>query len=207
MNLSRSVNPVLEVEGDRRRILPSRARAKGLEVVVSQDGTGPVSWSVSYALARAEDLVEGAWAPRTLDQLHTLNLRGAYRFGASWQLSGTWSYHTGWPFTEQLLDVEVGLNESGSEQVDVIRRGLGDYNAGRLPPYHRFDVRVTRTFDLSRSRLDVYLDVFNAYNPYEPAWLPQAPARLRRPLHGIPLDRRGAASDPAHARTPLGVLK
>jgi hypothetical protein len=164
VNLSRSVNPVLEVESDRRRIVPSRARSRGLELVLSQDGTGPGSWSVSYGLARAEDRVDGAWAPRTLDQLHTLNLRGAYRFGGSWQLSGTWSYHTGWPFTEQLLDVEVGLNEDGSEQVDVIRRGFGDYNDGRLPAYHRLDVRVTRSFDLRRSRLEVYLDVFNAYN-------------------------------------------
>jgi hypothetical protein len=164
VNLSRSVNPVLEVESDRRRIIPTEARARGLELIVAHDGSGVATWSASYALARAEDLVDGRWAPRTLDQLHTLNLRGAVRFGGSWQLSGAWSYHTGWPFTEQYLDLEVGLSEDGAEQVEVIRRGFGPYNADRLPSYHRLDLRLTRAWELGSSRLEVFLDVFNAYD-------------------------------------------
>lgn len=164
VNLSRAVNPIMEVESDRARLDPAEARAKGLEFVLAKDGTGAADWSASYALSKAEDLINGEWSPRTLDQLHTLNLRGAYRFGGHWQISGTWSYHTGWPYTEQFLDVEVGLSEDGSEVIDVQRRGFGPYNANRLPSYHRLDVRITRDFDFDRSRLQLFLDVFNAYN-------------------------------------------
>ena len=164
VNLSREVNPIMEVEGDRRRLDPSESRAKGLELILARDGQGPFSWSASYALARSEDRIEGDWVPRTLDQRHTLNLRGAWSLGPDWQISSSWSYHTGWPFTEQFLDLELGLSEDGTEEINVIRRGFGAINAGRLPSYHRLDLRFTRAFTLDRSRLEVFLDVFNAYN-------------------------------------------
>jgi hypothetical protein len=131
---------------------------------VSSDDTGAFSWAGSYALAWAEDRVDGVWAPRTLDQRHTVTLQGACRLGGAWQFSGVWHYHTGWPFTEQVLDVQVGTGPDGGQTLDVIRRGFGTYNGERLPPYHRLDVRVTRNFDFQSSRLEVFLDVFNAYD-------------------------------------------
>ncbi len=164
VNLSRQVNPVPEVEGDRRRIAPDEARARGVEVIVARDDIGPLSWAASYALSVAEDRVDGRWAPRTLDQRHTLTVQGAWRIGRSWQVSGLWHYHTGWPFTGQTLDVRLTDPGDGGQQVEILQRGFEAYNAERLPPYHRLDVRVTRNFELRRSRLEVFLDVFNAYN-------------------------------------------
>jgi len=163
VNLSREVNPIPEVESDRRRIAPDEARTKGLEFIVSRDAVGAFSWAGSYALAKAEDRIAGVWVPRTLDQRHTVNLQGAWRFTGAWQLSGSWQYHTGWPFTEQELDLVLLPGDQG-QQVEVRTRGFGPYNARRLPAYHRLDLRLTRGFDFRRSRLELYLDVFNAYN-------------------------------------------
>ena len=171
VNLSREVNPLFEVEADRFRVAPEESRARGLEAVLSRDGssfgtTGLVasSWSVSYALSRAEDLVDGRWAPRTLDQTHALNIRWGVPLGDDWQLSGSWQYHTGWPFTEQMLDLSVVDSEDGSQEVQLLRRGFGPVNAERLPAYHRLDLRTTRAFRFDRSTLEVYLDVFNVYD-------------------------------------------
>lgn len=163
VNLARAVNPILEVESDRTAIVADEARARGIELIVANDGSRG-SFSASYALASTENLVDGRWAPRTLDQRHTLNLRGAVRLGGAWQLSGSWQYHTGWPFTRQILDIEATLSEDGTEEVSILRRGFGPLNAERLPAYHRLDLRLTRAFELQRSHLEVYLDVFNAYN-------------------------------------------
>ncbi|MEQ8329696.1 MAG: TonB-dependent receptor [Longimicrobiales bacterium] len=162
VNLSREVNPLSEVESDRRRIEADESRARGVELLATWDGVGPVSWSAGYALAETENLIDGVWFPRTLDQRHTVNLHGAYRFG-DWQFSGSWQYHTGWPFTEQILDVAVRENDHGNE-VNVVRRAFGPLNGERLPAYHRLDLRLTRTVTLARSRLELFLDVFNAYN-------------------------------------------
>jgi len=164
VNLSREVNPILEVESDRHLVDAERSRLRGVEWVVSKDGTGSLSWDASYALAWAEDFLDGRWAPRTLDQRHTVNVRGAWRAGPGWQLSGSWQFHTGWPFTEQTLDMVVTQTADDDQTVEVLDRGFGPYNAERLPAYHRLDVRITRAFDLRRSRLEVFLDVFNLYN-------------------------------------------
>ena len=44
------------------------------------------------------------------------------------------------------------------------RYDFGSMNSTRLPVYHRLDLRITRRFDVGRGVLDVYLDLFNAYN-------------------------------------------
>jgi hypothetical protein len=45
-----------------------------------------------------------------------------------------------------------------------VRREFGPLNARRLPAYHRLDVRVTRAFEVRGSRLELFADLFNAYD-------------------------------------------
>jgi hypothetical protein len=163
VNLSREIDPVMEVAGDRTRIDPSQGRAMGLELLLDRDRPQGLSWTTSYALARAEQRVAGRWAPQTYDQLHTLNLRGSYRTDR-WQLSASWHYHTGWPVTEQFLDATVSEGPDGEIDAFIVKRGFGALNAQRLPAYHRLDVRATRRFRVGGGELEVYLDVFNLYN-------------------------------------------
>lgn len=163
VNLSREINPVMEVSGDRTRIDPTRGRALGLELLLDRDRPRGMSWSTSYAWARAEQEVDGRWAPQTHDQLHTLNVHGSYRTD-TWQLSASWHYHTGWPVTRQYLDATVSQGPDGEIDAYVVTRGFGALNAERLPAYHRLDVRATRRFRMGRSALEIYLDVFNLYD-------------------------------------------
>ena len=164
VSLSREVTALPEVESDRTAIVGDRARAHGLELMVGREHTGPVSWWASYALAWSERRVDGRWRPRTLDQRHTLNLGGAWRMGPDWQLSASWHYHTGWPFTDQTLRVRVAEDPDVGDDVEVLEWTFGALNGLRLPSYHRLDLRLTRAFEMSGSRLEVFLDVFNAYN-------------------------------------------
>jgi hypothetical protein len=163
LNLSREINAFLELQTDRVRIDPSRGRGRGLEFLLSLNGSGPLSWSGSYVLAEAEQEVEEAWSPRTLDQRHTLNFRAAYRLGRKWQISGAYQYHTGWPVTEQYAEAEV-VGEENPSTPFLVRRYFGPLNGIRLPAYKRLDLRVTRDVQLQDSRIELFLDIFNVLN-------------------------------------------
>jgi hypothetical protein len=163
LNLSREINAFLELQTDRIRIDPDRGRGRGLEFLLSWNGSGPLAWSGSYILAEAEQEVEGLWVPRTLDQRHTLNFRAAYRLGRKWQISGAYQYHTGWPVTEQYARPEAVGGENPSTPF-LVRRYFGPLNQVRLPAYKRLDLRVTRDVELEDSRIELFLDIFNVLN-------------------------------------------
>ena len=60
-------NPVVifpEIEPDRIGVAPESARARGVELTLSSDRGRALTWWVAYALARAEDRVDGGMVPR-----------------------------------------------------------------------------------------------------------------------------------------------
>ena len=159
LNADRQIDAFPETEGDRIRIDPARGKAQGFEFLLSRDEGRRWAWSASYVLADAEDEIDGAWVPRTLDQRHTIGLNVAYRPNNIWHLTWGWQYHTGWPATASTFAIDSLAD--GSLR---LRRDLGPYNALRLPAYHRMDFRVTRNFSVGRGVLQAYLDIFNVYN-------------------------------------------
>ena len=173
LNVLREIIPFPEAGNDRVRFLPERGRATGLELLFSGPLGSRSDWSASYVLARAEDRLEGRWIPRTLDQRHTLNARWHYKPNSAWEFSAGWQYHTGWPSTPMEFQVDtlgVGVEGPWRSCTDGVRVGMlvnerpGEINSRRLPPYHRMDLRATRTFQVGRGTLSAFLDVFNVYN-------------------------------------------
>jgi outer membrane cobalamin receptor len=160
----RSLEPQYETvpeEGpdDRVRIAPTRSHARGIELFAKRDVGGRFAWFASYALAVAEDELDGEWVPRPYDQRHTLRLEFAYRPNPLWALSWAWQYHSPWPGTAQQYSLDtLAMGYLYWE------RSFGPINGERLPAYHRFDFRVSRDFPMGRGRLSVYLDVFNLYD-------------------------------------------
>ena len=148
-----------EIGPDRRLIAPSGGVARGVELLLRRErGTG-ISWSASYALARAVDRVDGRWMPRPLDQRHTFTTDLTYRPSGAWTMGASWVAHTGWPTTAFTTRVDTLRGA-----VIFTERTYGQRNADRLRPYHRLDARVTRRFDVGGGRLSFFADVFNAYN-------------------------------------------
>lgn len=200
VNLSREVNPLPELSADRRRVDPTRSRARGLELLLTGRDGGPFAWSLSYVLAKAEDEIGGVWVPRTLDQRHTLNLMAEYRGWLGWRLSGLFQYHSGWPVTDQRFDVAVTPDVDGrGNRVTLVRREFGPMNAQHLPSYQRLDLRFTRAFDLRRGRLELFLDVFNVFDR---ANLKGYEYSLRMNAAGDRLTARREDGDPQLPRLP-----
>ena len=164
LNVGREIWPFPEVGLDRVRFLPEEGRARGLELLLSGPLGARSQWTATYVLAKAEDRVGNDWIVRTLDQRHTTSLRWHFEPNEKWQLSASWQYHTGWPTTPLEFQVDTIPNAGPDERQVLIGKRPGAINSRRLPAYHRMDLRATRTFDIGRGRLSVFLDVFNLYN-------------------------------------------
>jgi hypothetical protein len=174
--------PFFEGELDRVRVEPEASRAQGAELLLRGLAGPKVDWWLSYALARAEDRLEGRWTPRQIDQRHTLNVDVTARLGRAWSLNLAWRFHTGRPTTAVTVELvpiahpPEGPDDEEPEDPDdpealtgathelAARPRLGALQGERLPPYHRLDLRLSRDYELSRGRLTVYADVQNLYD-------------------------------------------
>ncbi|MFH1763714.1 MAG: carboxypeptidase regulatory-like domain-containing protein, partial [Gemmatimonadota bacterium] len=165
MNLWREILPFPELDGDRVRIDPTESRAVGMEVMVSGKGEA-FDWSGSYALSSSEALIASEWTPQYWDQTHALSLTLGWRPTPRWTVTGAWQLRSGWPFTPQIIqfDTLTVFQNGGLDSALRWREEFGALNSVRLPAYHRLDLRVTRSFAVRRGTLDVYLDLFNAYD-------------------------------------------
>ena len=114
---------------------------------------------LSYTLSRSErrDHADEAWRLFNWDQTHILTLSGGYRLGHNWNLSGTFRYVTGNPFTPVVASVY-------NANTDTYKPVYGGVNSDRSDAFHRLDVRIEKTWQIKSGSLAFYLDVQNAYN-------------------------------------------
>lgn len=155
-----SENPAFpEIETDRARMAPADGDARGIEVFVRRHGER-TDWSASYALARVADVVNGVPTSRKLDQRHTVYADVAYRPAPGWNLSAAVQVHSGWPYTPAQFTFVPLANGGGA-----VARTYTPLYGGRLPVYHRLDLRVTREVRLKDgSLLSIFADLFNVYD-------------------------------------------
>lgn len=140
-----------ETEFDRVTIAPSSARAEGVEILLRWESQGPWRAWVGYTWSQATDSIDGRRVPRSWDQKHSINAGLGWASGP-WSVTVTNSFHTGWPITRLAL-VEAA---DGS-----LQPAIGERNAARLADYNSLDLRVMRTYALTRGALDVFFEATN----------------------------------------------
>jgi hypothetical protein len=156
-NLFQPLDLFPETSEDRVAVAPSRARLRGVELLLSSDPKRSLLWSVSYTRSSAEDRIDGAYVPRSWDQPHAGKFLVGYRWGDAWLVSLAGTVHTGWPTTP--------VSAFGTGQPDgsvVVETEFGPRNSIRFPGYGRLDLKARRTFAVGRGRLSLTLDVINA---------------------------------------------
>ena len=136
-----------EAGADRLRIDPTRGRAEGIEVTARGAMGQRLGWRASYALARAEDEIGGAWVPCAWDQRHAVDFGLAWRLAEHWDIRLAGIYHSGQPTTPV-----------SGEAVDPV---VGARNSARLPDYLRFDARLGRRFVVRGTTLATFVNVTN----------------------------------------------
>ncbi len=127
---------------------------RGIELTVQRRSANKIAgwFSYAYSQTRLTDRQNGLRFTSDIDQRHTINAYGGYRFNETWNLSGEWRYGSGQPvpgFFRQL-----GQTYFLSDQ----------RNVARLPYYSRVDVRISKAFLFKKWKLTVNGEVLNLLN-------------------------------------------
>jgi outer membrane receptor for ferrienterochelin and colicin len=145
---------------DRIRLDPDRGTARGVEIYLHQDRNRQLKWWLNYSWSVFENEIAGKTMPRSMDQRHTINIDLSYHFAAQWVLNTSWHYHSGWPYTRETVNI-ISQNQDGSYNWEW---APGPIYGERFPPYHRMDIRLSRSFPTSKGRVSVFLEVRNLYD-------------------------------------------
>ncbi len=175
--------PVATV-GDSVTIFPvngATGDAYGIELLlqkVADVGRSPLYGWLSYALSWAYRQQRGVRYPFEFDRRHVVNLVMGWQISPWLELNVTWTYGTGFPWTipvgiKPRIVVERDSTGTPQPRIDtdwrgvafVVDRGdLHNFNRGRLPDYHRLDLRLTTHTRWFGKEWSFYLDVANLYN-------------------------------------------
>jgi hypothetical protein len=168
-NLFDPIESVPELQGDRIRLAPESAEAKGLELLVRHEGPR-LGLFLAWTLSRATERLEGVDFARSWDQLHAVTASVVYRPGLRTSLAATFITHTGWPYTDVVLANGTPV--------------LGPRNEVRHPTYHRLDLRASHRFPLGKGSLRAYIEVMDIYNQRNECCIDSV--RLRKPAGSQP---------------------
>jgi hypothetical protein len=145
--------------------------ATGFDVSACIDAERLYLWA-TYSLGFVKRTNEVQTYTPHYDRRHTVNLLATYALGEQreWELSGRWTYGSGFPFTQtqgvfELLDFGGNIVSDYTRENGEFSFHYGDLYKGRLPSYHRMDVGVKRKFSLgARSILTLTLSATNLYS-------------------------------------------
>ena len=158
-NLYDPLGIIPELQADRVRLDPTKARARGVEL--SADRTvGNWNWWASYTWSKVTDRIDGDDVPRSWDQRHAVQGGFGWHNDEGWDFSMAASVHSGWPATNLAL-VPDGLDEDGEPQFIAVP---GPRNADQYPTFASLDLRLSRRFDVKRGTLLAFVEVSNVLN-------------------------------------------
>jgi hypothetical protein len=87
---------------------------------------------------------------------YTFNIVGGYRPNTDWEVSIRWSYFGGRPYTP--------INLEASIQADEQILYLNQFNEEKTPDYHSLFIHYEKRYNLKRSNLIVFFEIWNTYN-------------------------------------------
>lgn len=145
--------------------------AEGIDLSLKYEMEYFYLWTAySYGfINRYDGIME--YAPH-YDRRHNVNIVGVIRFDdqKKMELSARWNFGSGFPFTQNagfypFLTFDDGMETDVATSTEELGILYDDYNAGRLPTYHRLDISLKRKFYLSETTiLEANIGATNVYN-------------------------------------------
>lgn len=128
--------------------------ARGIELLVQRKSASGLSGWISYAYGRNRytDRASGESFDGDLDQRHTLNLYGFYRWSDRVSFSAKARVGSNVPAPGYYRELD------GLVTLSSVRNEL------RMPVYSRVDLRANRTFHWSSRRLTLFAEIINVLN-------------------------------------------
>jgi TonB family protein len=153
--------------------IASRGKAYGLELLIRHPLGGNWFGWVSYSLQRSTrwttyDLYDehgaivgeaSGYIPYAYDQTHVFNAVLSYKFANNWTVGGVLHFNTGRPETRVMTSqtMREGTDSGGNQAWIHVPYSQAD----RLPPFFRFDLRVSKSWAFDTFNLEAYLDALN----------------------------------------------
>ncbi len=146
-----------ELKPDRVLVDPERARAEGIELLVSKRTGAPWTWWFAYTWSQAKDVIDGREVARSWDQRHAISA-GVHWTNDRWDITLADTYHSGWPTTPVRI---VGFGDDASVEV-------GERNSVRFDDANSVDLRINRRVPVTLGEVDLFLEVANLFNERNP---------------------------------------
>jgi hypothetical protein len=133
---------------------------RGIEWLATYDRGGRVRAGASYVLSKATATQTGVTTPRPFDERHAIALDLATRTASGWTWAFAWTMHSGWP----VIPATYRVDTLARTLVFLRRVPSQPLFVEQLDTYQRFDVRVSRAFDVRRGRISVFAEIFNVFD-------------------------------------------
>ena len=137
--------------------------AQGTEVFLRhRTGDRFLGWgSYAYGLSKRRDRPEEPYRYYSFDQTHVATLAATYRLTPTWEIGVKWQYRTGNPYTP-VRGATLDTDPRNGELIYI--PNYAETNSGRLPSYHRLDMKVSKAFRFNSWEMSLFLELLNAYN-------------------------------------------
>lgn len=132
---------------------------------------GWLSYTLSWAKSKFEDLNLGRTFYNRQDRRHQINFVGVYTISKRWKTNVSWVFQTGNPITvaNGVVSGNTAMELPGiSNNVNTNSQAALFYYSGinnfRMPNYHRLDFSVSYSFKKQAKKSDIALGIYNVYN-------------------------------------------
>ena len=147
-----------------------KGEAYGVDLSLRYETKSVFAWA-TYSLAYVKRDDGEQIYPTIFDRRHNLNLLATYKFGKRWEAAARWNLGSGLPFSlSQGFFNEMNFNGGLDTDPLTTQGDLGiildeKRNRGRLPYYHRLDISLKKTVELSKhSEVEFVASATNAYD-------------------------------------------
>jgi len=147
----------------------------------NQKWYGWVSYTWSESLRRSEALStfpNNDWRPFDFDQRHMMNVVLGYKWNEAWTVGLRWQYRSSFPITPILDDDGAGTRNPITRDRIFFPIFSSEINSGRLPDFHRLDIRIDRKVSYEWGNFEIFMEILNLYgrrNVVSQAWKHQSP--------------------------------
>lgn len=139
--------------------------SRGLELLFKKT-SGPLTGWVGYAYSVTEFVKDSNYVLTYYDKTHTLNINLIYSLPWGMGLSTSLVFASGSPYTAVIGKYKHYSIDPVSGQVDDYswNEFYSAYNEARFPPYFRWDMGVSKEFNIGRLKNRVSLSIVNMTN-------------------------------------------
>ena len=137
--------------------------ARGIELSIKhRTGERFFSWAnYAYSIAKRKDRPGDMERLYSFDQPHVATLTASYMITPTWEVGAKWQYRTGNPYTPVIGREITPHPLTGQPRYTPL---FGETNSARIPPFHRLDIRISKSFIYQHWRWGIFLELLNAYN-------------------------------------------